>query len=498
MALAGTKELTQTELSDRQLLHRFSQSKCQQSFTELVVRHGGLVMGVCRRHLPREQDAEDAFQTTFLVLAQKANSVSWRECIAPWLYTTATSVSRNFRRRIINRRETDANNVDPEDQSLSAVTNQESREIFDEELSRIPKQYRDPLVLFHLEGKSRDDIARLLGLTLAAVKTRLERGRKKLRVRMALRGAPLIAAALLVQQSQQAAAAVIGGSALVQTTSAIAAGASCSATILQLANQEIQTMTYSSLLAKGLIVSTVASCLVAVPLLSGVFGPGEATGQQPPRSVVVPATQQVQERRRSTTFVNQATTTLVAQKQPARSKTASQPKSTLMGQSRSVAKIQDELVADTKIDFIETPLSDAAQFISEIHDIQILLDHRALEQEGVDDNSPLSISVQGVSLKSALRLMLEQHDLVYTIHNDVLLFTTQKAAPNYDQIWIHEIGNHDLAEAQQMVEDFFGEDHRITCNGRGTSLIVKAPMQIQEDIAKFFEDLDDHDRQSAK
>src|SRR5690348_15673766 len=62
-------------LTDKQLLERFASQRDEEGFTQLVQRHGPMVLGVCRQILRQEQDAEDAFQATFLVLSRKAGSI---------------------------------------------------------------------------------------------------------------------------------------------------------------------------------------------------------------------------------------------------------------------------------------------------------------------------------------------------------------------------------------------------------------------------------------
>src|SRR5438270_13483465 len=72
--------------SDEQLLHRFAASRDEVAFEALVRRHGPMVWGVCQRILFHHQDAEDAFQAAFLVLAKKAGRVGRSGRLANWLY----------------------------------------------------------------------------------------------------------------------------------------------------------------------------------------------------------------------------------------------------------------------------------------------------------------------------------------------------------------------------------------------------------------------------
>src|SRR5260370_30910919 len=84
-------------LTDRQLLANFVAARDESAFATLVQRHGAMVLGVCRRVLRQEQDAEDAFQATFLVLAKKAGSARWSDTVAPWLYEVANRTALEAR-----------------------------------------------------------------------------------------------------------------------------------------------------------------------------------------------------------------------------------------------------------------------------------------------------------------------------------------------------------------------------------------------------------------
>jgi DNA-directed RNA polymerase specialized sigma24 family protein len=85
--------------SDAELLERYVRQRDEAAFELLLWRHGALVYNVCRRMLSSEQDAEDAFQATFLAFVRKAGSIGRRASVASWLYKVAYRAALEARER---------------------------------------------------------------------------------------------------------------------------------------------------------------------------------------------------------------------------------------------------------------------------------------------------------------------------------------------------------------------------------------------------------------
>jgi RNA polymerase sigma factor (sigma-70 family) len=201
------------EEADRELLRRFTATQDRQAFEALVRRHGPLVLGVCRHVLRQEQDAEDAFQATFLVLARRAASVRDAGAVASWLYGVAQRTALEAKRAARRRRvyETRARSISPLDPCLEAARREEQTVLADE-IRCLPDPLRDPLVLCHVDGHSRAAAADRLGLTEGTVWSRLARARQLLSSRLARRGVTLAAvpAALVASTARAAEAAARG------------------------------------------------------------------------------------------------------------------------------------------------------------------------------------------------------------------------------------------------------------------------------------------------
>jgi RNA polymerase sigma factor (sigma-70 family) len=188
-------------LSDTKLLARWRDQRDEDAFACLMARHGPMVLGVCRRILGDVQDAEDAFQATFLVLARKVAQLRRPEALVSFLYGVAVRLARKAHasakcRKMDQPSAETPEPVDPRPQPLDVLTGRELLAFLDAEIARLPETYRLPLLLCLLQGKTVEEAARQLDCSIGSLRGRLERGREQLRRRLSRRGLGLSVGAI--------------------------------------------------------------------------------------------------------------------------------------------------------------------------------------------------------------------------------------------------------------------------------------------------------------
>jgi RNA polymerase sigma factor (sigma-70 family) len=260
-----------SEVPDAQLLQQFAAAHEEGAFTALLRRHGPMVLGVSRRVLGNAADAEDVYQAAFLLLARKAASIRKREAVASWLYGVARRLALKARaqgakRLVRERRAADMRNS----QASGDADWPDVQPALEAALDELPEGYRAALVLCYLEGKTHAEAARHLGCPLATLRTRIARGRKLLRERLAGRGLALSGAgvfALLVASSSLPAAPASLLKATAKAALSFAAGepaaALCTGRVAELVEEGTRTMLLSKtklatalLLTAGLLAGT--------------------------------------------------------------------------------------------------------------------------------------------------------------------------------------------------------------------------------------------------
>ncbi len=184
-------------LTDGEVLEQFvspgDPAAAEAAFRMLVERHSPMVLSVCRQRLNDPNDAEDAFQATFLLLVRKARSIRHHQALGGWLFVTARRVAARARSRAARRRrvESNAGMISRDADEAATPPPDGSWSSLYEEIERLPGVFRDPLVLHYFDGQTAESIARRLGCPRNTVLSRLARARKRLRHRLTRRGIEL-------------------------------------------------------------------------------------------------------------------------------------------------------------------------------------------------------------------------------------------------------------------------------------------------------------------
>ncbi len=193
--------------TDTDLLRRYTAERDESAFAELVRRNGPLVLWACR-HVLGEAAADDAFQATFLLLVRSASRLTRSGSLAGWLHATAVRISLNLRRGDNRRRQREADRR-PARVAPDEMTWRDVREVLDKEIAALPERDRLPLVLCCVQELSYEEAAQRAGCPIGTLRSRLERGKERLRKRLARYGLPLAAPALVVGYPPPVSAALI-------------------------------------------------------------------------------------------------------------------------------------------------------------------------------------------------------------------------------------------------------------------------------------------------
>jgi RNA polymerase sigma factor (sigma-70 family) len=268
-------------LTDAQLLESFVARRDEAAFEVLVWRHGPKVLGVCRRVLRHAQDAEDAFQATFLVLVRKASSVGSGRAVGSWLYRVAYRVALRARERARKRAAgaTPVEDVAVAERAPDLVWG-DLRPVLDEEVNRLPEKYRAPFVLCYLDGKTNEQAARELGCPHGTVLSRLAWARQRLRARLTRRGLGLACVPLAATVAPDADAAVSPAlvDATMKTVPLAAAGRAVGGEVAALTHGVLQTMLWTKVKIGTLCVLAAGTLALGGALTGHSWGTREATG----------------------------------------------------------------------------------------------------------------------------------------------------------------------------------------------------------------------------
>lgn len=255
---------------DAHLVRLFVERRDEAAFSALVRRHGAMVWGVCLRILGHRQDAEDAFQATFMVLALKASSLRQPNLLANWLFGVAHRTALRARVHAVKRRMREKQLLAvPEPATKERLCGTDFEQCIDQEVAWLPDKYRIAVVLCDLEGKTGKQAAQEIGIPEGTLSTRLRTGRSMLAKRLSRQGIVVSVAVLATLNADSLldagiSAALISRTAeLAPTTSAgtLAAGQDASANVLALTKSVLTRMLFAkckSLARSFVLLSTMA------------------------------------------------------------------------------------------------------------------------------------------------------------------------------------------------------------------------------------------------
>lgn len=187
-----------SELADEVIIRRVVEGDTQ-AFNAVIVKYQDRVFRYVYSTLGNYDDALEATQDIFITVFQSLAKFRGESKFSTWLYSITSNYCKNYKRKkrryslvsIFNKDEqgeTELPIVDLRENPERKVEMDSSLEIANEELAKLPEDYKKILVLRDIEGYSYDDIAEILGISLANVKVRIHRGRAMLKQKLGERG----------------------------------------------------------------------------------------------------------------------------------------------------------------------------------------------------------------------------------------------------------------------------------------------------------------------
>jgi RNA polymerase sigma factor (sigma-70 family) len=268
--------------TDAELLARFTAARDGGAFAELVRRHGPAVLAVCRRVTGNPDDADDAFQATFLVLARKADRVRPAAALGGWLYGVAVRAARKALARARRRRDREVTTGELPDvpQPGPATHDPDTVRAVLEEVGRLSVAQRAAVVLCELEGRPRAAAARELGVPEGTLSSRLAAARKVLAGRLRDRG---LAPAVLV-----AVAGAVGCPVLAAAAARLGEAVHRSSPRIKKIAEAVMRLTFVSRLKVAVVVAAVVAVGLSVTWAEPPKPSGPPTAATKPADVPTP------------------------------------------------------------------------------------------------------------------------------------------------------------------------------------------------------------------
>jgi RNA polymerase sigma factor (sigma-70 family) len=474
-----------TGASESQLLEAFIGRNDEEAFRAIVARHGPMVLGVCRQLLHDPDEIEDAFQATFIVLVRRAASLRRRERLGNWLYGVAYRVARRSRSLSARRKSAISRDSDADPSTLPApIADKPDFDTFEtlhQAIRRLPDRYRLPIVLCYFEGLSHEAAALELGWPLGSVKGRLSRARDLLRKRLVRRGIALSTAVSLARLDGKAFAGLVPASLQIKVIRSVLPLAGTSVPFV---TGTLSVSTAATTLAQGVIRTMIVSQIRALTI-SLLVGVGlVSTGV--------------------TVIAFQGPGTPRNSPKPELTKKSSEPQVPPRPEHSQIEAVRRRLDLPVSMDFPnETPLEDVLKYIQaatsdedpeevahpipvpkkaqserktvptkRVGGLKIYVDPAGLQDAERTMQSPVTIKLDGVPLRTTLRLVLEQLGLAYDVQAGFILISSQQRLSDLKEEREHE-------QAEQRLADRIVEAER---NPSTNQILEKLELPISMDF----------------
>lgn len=175
-------------LIDDSVLIKKAQNGDKESFGSLAVKYYKNIYNLAYRMTQSREEAKDVTQETFLRAYEALGTFDSKRPFLPWIYRIAWNLCADIGRKTLRtpreeplQEETGILKEDDPNQPTQALLDKEMKEVLGEAINSLPIGYREPLIMFHLEGFSIKEIGQLVGMKDNVVKNRLYRARKMLR-----------------------------------------------------------------------------------------------------------------------------------------------------------------------------------------------------------------------------------------------------------------------------------------------------------------------------
>ncbi|PQO31651.1 hypothetical protein [Blastopirellula marina] len=130
-------------------------------------------------------------------------------------------------------------------------------------------------------------------------------------------------------------------------------------------------------------------------------------------------------------------------------------------------KIREKMTAETKIQFINTPLEEITGYLHHLHGINVVISPKVWKQVGPEGNFAISINIEGIRLDSALDFMLDGFDLDWYIQGEMVVITTAEDAKSRMSLRAYSLRNLDGEKLVELLETTIAPDSWKANDGQG-------------------------------